>query len=76
MYRIIIAITVLLISCNEAPKSINQGGRNAIMAKRIKIDALNDEIQKLQNGQTEYDFIGITSNGIDCVYFKAGAQEI
>ena len=46
------------------------------MAKKIKIDALNDEIQKLQNGQTEYDFIGITSNGIDCVYFKAGAQEI
>jgi hypothetical protein len=24
---------------------------------------------KLQNGKTEYKFIGITGNGIDCIYF-------
>jgi len=26
-------------------------------------------LTKLQNGQSEFDFVGITSNGIDCIYF-------
>lgn len=39
------------------------------MAERIKIDGLKNALIKLKNGQTEYEFIGITSNGIDCIYF-------
>lgn len=41
-------------------------------AERIKIDELQKALEKLQNEQTEFDFIGITSNGIDCIYFTKG----
>ena len=60
---------MLLFSCNEAPKKIEQIEKRSSMAKRIQIDELKGEIQKLKNGQTEFDFVGITSNGIDCIYF-------
>ena len=40
-----------------------------IRAEQIKIDGLNQALTKLQNGKTEYQFIGITSNGVDCIYF-------
>lgn len=39
------------------------------LAERIKIDGLKDALLKLQSGTTAYPFIGITSNGIDCIYF-------
>jgi hypothetical protein len=45
----------------------NQNTR--LMAERIKIDGLKDALTKLYNGQTEFNFIGITSNGTDCIYF-------
>lgn len=38
-------------------------------AKQIEIAQLNDELKLLQQNKTEFDFIGITSNGIDCIYF-------
>ena len=38
-------------------------------AKQIKISALHSELRLLEAGKTEYEFIGITSNGIDCIYF-------
>jgi hypothetical protein len=38
-------------------------------AKRIKIDGLKDELINLQNGKTDYPFIGIISRGVDCIYF-------
>ena len=41
----------------------------AFVAKKIRINQLNEELKLLQEGKTEYDFIGITSNGIDCIYF-------
>ena len=39
------------------------------MAKRIIISDLPTALNQLKNGKTEYNFIGITSNGVDCIYF-------
>jgi len=51
-------------------KNTKENQRNfEFVAKRIKINNLNEELKLLQEGKTEYDFIGITSNGIDCIYF-------
>jgi len=38
-------------------------------AKQIGITELNGELKLLEQNKTEFDFIGITSNGIDCIYF-------
>lgn len=38
-------------------------------AKQIEIAQLNGELTLLEQNKTEFDFIGITSNGIDCIYF-------
>ncbi len=40
-----------------------------IGAERIKIDGLNEALTKLKSGKAAYQFIGITSNGVDCIYF-------
>ncbi len=41
----------------------------SLRAKQIKITELKEELILLKQGKTEFDFIGITSNGIDCIYF-------
>ena len=66
---LILGFAILLASCqsNKKPAEINQV--QIPMAKKIKINELPDELNKLKNGQTEFNFIGITSNGIDCIYF-------
>ncbi len=38
-------------------------------AKQITITQLAKELELLRAGKTEFDFIGITSNGVDCIYF-------
>ena len=38
-------------------------------AKQIEITQLNEELKLLEQNRTEFDFIGITSKGIDCIYF-------
>lgn len=38
-------------------------------AKQIEIAQLADELKLLEDGKTEFDLIGITSNGTDCIYF-------
>lgn len=62
----------LLVSCGNSDtiSAVNTNNEQTIqMADRIKIDELTTTLTKLKNGQTEFDFIGITSNGIDCLYF-------
>lgn len=39
------------------------------MIKKYKVEDLNPALQKLQRSKSEDDFFGITSNGIDCIYF-------
>ncbi len=38
-------------------------------AKQIEIVHLSGELKLLEQKKTEFDFFGITSNGIDCIYF-------
>jgi len=55
-----------LLGCgNKAEKS------NKVLqqATEIQISQLSEELQLLEQHRTEFDFIGITSNGIDCIYF-------
>ena len=54
---------------NGQNKDSNTNQQLIQMAERIKIKGLQNALIKLQNGKTEYQFIGITSNGIDCIYF-------
>lgn len=68
-------ITVLA-SCGQKQNESNAKSKDSdtnqqwiLMAERIKINGLQNALIKLQNGKTEYQFIGITSNGIDCIYF-------
>lgn len=39
------------------------------IAKQIKLSQLESVLEQLENNNLEYDFFGITSNGIDCIYF-------
>jgi hypothetical protein len=45
------------------------GCGNPRIAKQITIDKLAEELTRLKDGKTEFDFFGITSNGTDCIYF-------
>lgn len=40
-----------------------------LRAKQIEITQLSGALTLLEQNKTEFDFIGITSNGIDCIYF-------
>ena len=71
----ILILTVFLASCGQSQNKKNgqapESTTNHLiqMAKKIKIDGLENALITLKNGKTEYNFIGITSNGIDCIYF-------
>lgn len=73
---LVLILTVILTSCGQTDdKSKIQNtetkpeSEHRLFAEQIKINGLENALTKLQNGQTEYDFLGITSNGIDCLYF-------
>jgi hypothetical protein len=74
---LLLFLLLLLIGCEHSTKKENNQNKSDkietnqtyLMAEQIKIDELKIALIKLQKGQTEYDFIGITSNGIDCIYF-------
>ena len=44
-------------------------GASIPMARQIKIRQLPDVLADVRNKKSEFNFAGITSNGIDCVYF-------
>jgi len=69
-------MTSFLLSCGQTQdKSIGQNKDSKTnqpliqMAEMIKINGLQNALIKLQSDKTEFQFIGITSNGIDCIYF-------
>lgn len=35
----------------------------------LQLDQLESQIEKLIDGELEFDFFGMTSSGIDCIYF-------
>jgi hypothetical protein len=45
------------------------------MAQKIKIGELKKKLTQLKNHETEYDFFGITSNGVDCIYFVLDGEK-
>ena len=70
----IYALLTLMLSCNNTSsqnlmKNNSNNQEILTMSKRIKISELKNTLLQLQGGHTEYNFIGITSNGIDCIYF-------
>ncbi|BCY28778.1 hypothetical protein [Flavobacterium okayamense] len=71
-----------LFGCNSRndsnPNSSNDNNSNntILIAKQIKIDELEGQLNLLQTGKTEFDFIGITSNGIDCIYFMKEGNKL
>ncbi len=68
---LLLTTTLLFTSCDskQPAKTQTQDQQIMLRAEQIKIDGLKGALTKLQNGQTEYQFIGITSNGIDYIYF-------
>lgn len=39
------------------------------IAAQITLDTLPDILREVQAGRTEFDFVGIHSKGVDCIYF-------
>lgn len=67
-----IGLTLILFSCGHAenkPKEQVQNLTPMPRAEHIKISDLKSVLTRLQNKQLEFDFFGITSNGVDCIYF-------
>lgn len=65
---IVLITSVLgLMACNS--DSQKSEGETIPIAQQITIDELENQLVLLQKGKTEFDFFGITSNGIDCIYF-------
>lgn len=61
-----------LLSCGHGNKRVAQNdgiNSNIPVAAQITIDKLPDVLRNVQAGKTDYDFIGICSNGVDCIYF-------
>lgn len=50
------------------------GGRTKI-ARRVTLNDLSGELEKLKSGNTEFDFLGITSYGTDCIYFVQAGEK-
>lgn len=67
---ILILFLGLLLECKDNPRSHSHQVKNEVqIAKRIKIVELKSQLKRLEENQTEFEFIGITSNGKDCIYF-------
>jgi hypothetical protein len=72
----LLIVTFLLLSCVQSHdnKKLQQPEKGTLqqhylIPQKIKIDGLKNVLLALKNEQTKYSFIGITSNGIDCIYF-------
>ena len=55
----------------------NNGSQPQIqIAKQIQLKQLESVMTELIEGNLEYEFFGITSNGIDCIYFAESNGKI
>lgn len=62
--KLLALIIVTIFSCCTNPSA-----KKSFVAKQIKLHNLKSELENLANGKTEFDFLGIHSNGTDCIYF-------
>lgn len=56
---------IKVISANNNIEKVKE----KFIAKQININQIPEQLELLQQNKTEFDFIGITSNGDDCIYF-------
>lgn len=66
---IIIGILAVIGIIYFISKSKSGNNLNIQVAKQIQFEELESVMTQLLNGKLEYDFFGITSDGIDCIYF-------
>lgn len=67
-----LSLKLFLFSCGQTQNHQTEQTQNLNpmpRAEQIKISDLKSVLTRLQNRQLEFDFFGITSNGIDCIYF-------
>ena len=67
-----IILTFAVFSCGQPENTTEDHSQNISLmprAEQIKITDLKSVLTRLQNRQLEFDFFGIHSNGIDCIYF-------
>lgn len=68
---VILIVIIIIISRHSSDKK-----PRIQVAKQIKLDQLESVMEHLKNKNLEYDFFGITSNGIDCIYFVVNNGQI
>lgn len=72
---IVVIVSLSSLGCARRDQANRAVKPTNLMARQIKIDGLEAELRNLQAGKTEYDFIGITSNGVDCIYFVRDGEK-
>lgn len=48
--------------------------RDRFTAKKIQLDELGEELQRVLDGKTDFNFIGINGNGYDILFFVKNDQ--
>lgn len=66
---IIIGFLVVMGIIYFISKNKSGNNQNLKVAKQIQLNELESVMNQLLNGQLEFEFFGITSDGIDCIYF-------
>jgi hypothetical protein len=66
---IIIGILVVIGIIYFVSRNKSGNNKNIQVAKQIQLAELESVMTQLLDGKMEYDFFGITSDGIDCIYF-------
>ncbi len=67
-YLILLGILVFIV-ITYACKGKSNKENTVKVAKQITLKELEPTINQLLEDKMEYDFFGITSNGVDCIYF-------
>ncbi|NQX80828.1 MAG: hypothetical protein HRT66_02385 [Flavobacteriaceae bacterium] len=74
--RIIIGVLCVIGIVYFVSRNNNGNNQKTQVAKQIQLEELESVITKLLDGKLKYDFFGITSDGIDCIYFVNNKGEI
>jgi hypothetical protein len=61
-----LTVALFLTGCGKQKKDQTMGG---FRARQIHLQQLRSVLNDLAQGKLEFDFFGITSNGVDCIYF-------
>ena len=67
--ELIIGIIVVILIVYFILRKNRRKNQNPQVAKQIQLEELPSVIDQLLNGELDYEFFGITSVGIDCIYF-------